>query len=652
MMKTGLNEQTSVGRCGAYRRDADHANVVQLTTCVARDMDFHAVHGGRIRWLGGPALPDSHRRTSLGRSWTGRVYRYEWDAGGFDAYLKTTLPGPMFVPQGKEFHWRWAVDNGVPSARALPDGREFVCAWTQEDLGQVVMLNNWGMPTLLVASAPIAKMKWISHEHMSLEFGAPGTRVLFVPLLDTADVSTDITPWLELIAAPPVSCREDFDVRGDTVVIQQTFEGACLAPVPPVSTFSPLQDQPDARMLTKGFMGEYRVTSGSTREMEIPMGWSKARLRATRLVDATGLSGIPDELAYAGDVTWEPGTAMDQLLALRVWAPLAEICPPSIWAKLRPQLAPPTADQLRASLELFTEPASGRQWAKEAQLFGGAGDVAYDSDWYNGFELSGMWRAANCADLAIAKPAQALVAAAKGERDLLTSYFTIFHDWELGAAWGDARASGWNTDCSHNGLEGLLAQSEMCRAEGDATGADFAFYLAAKTASALMAAEWLVDYQCAVGFARQDGGLTVSAERGAQDGEMLTFGMDGIYTARGVCPQSAASKNPYALAGNFPEFCTLQKQYGRQRRYREIVALWEHDFPDRYSDWHAFYAAGNPYAQEARVQAAVMYHLAPEIAFRLWALDEDPDAVEKRFSTPLNLAEQLWCRAGARLEEM
>jgi hypothetical protein len=159
-----------------------------------------------------------------------------------------------------------------------------------------------------------------------------------------------------------------------------------------------------------------------------------------------------------------------------------------------------------------------------------------------------------------------------------------------------------------------------------------------------------VDYQCAVGFARREGGLTLSTEGGTRAATTLTFGMDGIYTARGVSPQTAASKNPYALAGNFPAFCALQKQHGRRERYREIVALWERDFPARYADWHAFYASGNPYAQEARVQAAVMYHLAPEVAFRLWTLDEAPDAVERRFRTPLNLAEQLWCRAGALLE--
>ena len=54
--------------------------------------------------------------------------------------------------------------------------------------------------------------------------------------------------------------------------------------------------------------------------------------------------------------------------------------------------------------------------------------------------------------------------------------------------------------------------------------------------------------------------------------------------------------------------------------------------------------------QEARTQAAVMYHLAPDVGLRLWVLGQDGREVEALFKTPLNLAEQLWCRSGAMLE--
>jgi hypothetical protein len=92
-------------------------------------------------------------------------------------------------------------------------------------------------------------------------------------------------------------------------------------------------------------------------------------------------------------------------------------------------------------------------------------------------------------------------------------------------------------------------------------------------------------------------------------------------------------------------------------RYREIAATWRQRHPHRYADWVKFYCGvSDPtldlsamHSQEARVQAAVMYHLAPDVCFRLWTLGEDPDAVETLFQTPLNLAEQILCRSGMTL---
>ena len=662
-MTPGLDETRAVGRCGGYHPWADHANAIQLATCVARDLDLHAVTADHSRrWLGGPVLPLDHSRTHLGSGWTGRAYRYAWADGGFDVHLRSTLPGPLFIVDGTKLHWRWAVDNGVPRARSLPGGKPFLCAWSNADVGPVVLLENWGVPTLVVASTPIRNLHWVSHENLTLEFDEPGTSVIFVPLLDAADVPTDVGPWLDLVAAPPVGCREEFEVRESTVVTRQHFvsptgEPTRVAPIPAVTTFSPLQNFPASRRLITGLLGPYRIVDGASVESEIAMDWARAAPDGGQAVPDDNLSPIPAELAYAGDVTWEPGTPMDQLLALRVWAPLAGICPPRIWDDVVPQLTPPTADALRESLAVITEPVSGLRWAKEARLFEVAGDVAYDSDWYNGFELSGLGRAVNCADARIAEPARTLAAEAKPERALLTNYFQIFHDWELGAAWTDPRGTGWNVDCSHNGLEGLLAESSLRESEGDTAGADFVFYLAAKTASALLAAEHLGDHQLGIGF--RHGGEPLGPAAQLEDRAALwaeseiVVGMEGFHLARGVVAQTTAARNPYFLAGNFPEFCVLQRTHGRMERYREIARTWADLHPARYEDWACFYCgdrldpdASAMHSQEDRVQAAVMYHLAPDVAFRLWVLGENGADVEARFRTPLNLVEQLWCRSG------
>ena len=673
-MNPGLNETTSIGRVGAYRPRADHANSIQLTTCVARETDFEAIHRGGIIHLGGPWLPLEYQRMHLGSSWTGRGYRYSWGDDGFDLYLKSTLPGALFVTHRETLSFRFAMDNGVPKGTAIETGETFLAAWSQFHTGRVLLLDNWGIPTLIVSSIPVVSQKWTSHDCLDLTFAAPQARVLFVPLLRREDApqnAQEAAVWIQLAEHPPLSANEEFSIEGAGVIIRQTFSGLdgetpVLSPLPPASHFSPLETRPTARTLVHGFFGPYQVVEGNSHETRIPLDWTRVRMEPRKTVQDVDLNSIPHELAYAGDVTWEPGTALDQLLSLRIWAPLAAICPPRLWENLRPQLTPPTADKLRESLTIIREPVSGRSWSKEAKLFEVAGDICYDSDWYNGFELSGIWRATQCADEEIAAKAKVLAANAVKERELLANYFTIFHDWELGAAWSSPRGQGWNCDCSHNGLEGILAESHLRRSEGNAAGADFLLYLAAKTASTLMAAEHMIDYQVDIGYVRNGSpcNFVVEPDGSADPTEWLhgtpggepTFGMDGIFSGQGASAQCARSKNPYILAPHFPEFNALQKRYGFHERYQLVIEDWAARFQKRYEDWIVFYCGVNPeldlsamHSQEARVQASVMYHLAPEVCFRLWTLGQPSEEIEKLFRTPLNLAEQLLCRADVQL---
>jgi len=675
-MKPGLNETTSIGRVGAYRPWADTANAIQLATCVARDVDFETVHGHRVFHLGGPVLPLAHSRRHLSSGWTGRAYAYSWEDGGFDAYLTSTLPGPLFIPHGREFHFRFALNNGAPSLRSLDTGVQAHASWTNRGMGRLVLVENWGVPTLLVSSSPMTELRWVSHNFLDIQFEQERANLLFVPLLKMEDVPSDpeaIAAWLRLAEKPPVRCHESYEVSPEKVATRQQFfttDGTAthLSPLPAIPSFSPLQSQPPHRRLLHGLYGPYSVTEGDHAEYEIDMRWAASRPEPSRKVAPEGLAPIPSELAYAGDVTWEPGTPMDQLLSLRIWAPLAGVVPESVWEKLRPQLTPPSAEAFRASLAHITEPVGGRTWAKEGKLFEVAGDISYDSDWYNGFELSGLGRAANCADPAIAGPAKALAKEIRHERAALLAFFEIFHDWELGAAWSDACGGGWNTDCSHNGLEGLLAEARLREAEGDREGSDFVFYLAAKTASALLAAEWMPDYLLEISFVRSYDGTPCSFWNFGPDtptppagapfppGE-LPCGVDVLYNTSGASIKSASSKNPYFIAPHFPEFNALQRAHGRMDRYRATAETWKEHHTHRYTDWIKFYCGvSDPsldtsamHSQEARVQAAVMYHLAPDVCFRLWTLGEDPDSIEALFQTPLNLAEQILCRSGMRL---
>ncbi len=660
--KLGLHSGNTAGRWGAYRPWADHTNAVQLATCLARDTDLLATENEALRLLGGPVLPLSHVRTHLGYDWTGNAYRYTWDGDGLDVYLKTTLPGPLFIPHGTTFHFRWAIDDGVPEAQSLPDGKPFRCAWTNDAPGQVVLLRNWTVPTLLVTSEPIVRMCWVSHEHMDLDFAGDRVRVLLVPLRHGAEAALtaeDCALWRHVVEAPPVACEETYEVTDSppSVRLRQEFTSvgggpSTVAPLPALWTFcadhNNLIDLPAGRQLIRGHLGPYRVLPGSCWEATIRMDWAQAPLQATRPVSPTGLAGVPADLAFGGDDTWEPGTPMDQLLALRVWAPLADICPPERWAQLAPRLQVPQPEAFRNSLRILAEPHKQMQWAKEARLFFAAGDVAYDSEWYNGLELSGLWRATQCADRRIAEAALRLARECQPERRLLLNYFVVSQDWELGSYCTDARGVLWNLDGIHNGLEGLLAEAALAGAEQDSQTRELCLYLAARTAVSLMAAEWYADYAREIHFFRPHR----PENQFSADPATPTFGTRTIFLNLGACVESPRTADPYILAGQFPEFCRLQRGYGRVDRYREMAARWAAEHPERYRHWNTWCrppSANAPGQEAAPVsQAAVFFVLAPEVCWRLWTLGESPDAIEARYSM-MHLAEQLLCRAAVQI---
>lgn len=689
-MRVGLSEKTAVGRAGQYRAGLTTETLL-LTTCVARGHEFFT-HGDPMSPLLAVELPLSCRRTHHSSSWTGRCFRYDWsaadaagwqDSRGLNLHLNWTLPGPLFTDFGRTLRLRFAFGNAPAFVNDLEKGGRYF-DFVHTNMGRMLYLEGGRRPGLLVCSQPIAKLEIVSHEHLTLTFRRPA-QVLWTPLIDTTDVPRTPArrrPWLDLIAAPPLYCHEAYDIRGDRLSFEQRFtapRGSSaprprVAPLPPLNVLlgadGRLQTLPRHQVLCKGLLGPYALARGAKTRFSVDLAWTRAAVLQAKPVGGK-LQPIPTELAYAGDVSWIPGTPMDQLISLRVWAPLAGIMPAAMWRKLRTQLMPPTAAELRQSLAYLTEPGCGRRWAKDAKLFDERGDVSYDSDWYNGFTLSGLQRAVVCPDEAISARATALMRGARRERALLQDYLSIFHDWALSCSWTDPRGETWNLDCSHNGLEGLLAESRMRSLEGDAAGAEESLYLIGKMSVALLAAYALADWCRAVGFVHHDDCAPAGERAGSGLGSMapnlnpgdLPRGFDGPHLGlndlreyRGAVINGPATKNPYALAGNFPEWNYLLRRHGPLNRLQQVARVWSKKYARRYRDWSFFYIGkrvGKGVAslhQEERIQAAVMYHLAPDVALRLWTLRQPGAAVEKLFRTPLNLAEQLWCRSGATID--
>jgi hypothetical protein len=642
--RSGLEECKAVGRVARYREWAC-TDEAQLATIVRRG-DNYFTAGPRGYPLLSLELPESYTRHRRSRSWTGETLDYEWDGDGVSVEARTTLPGPLFRPRKRTLRFRWAFKNAPAFMTDLESGRKARCGM-ENISGRIFLCDSGRMPSLVVLSKP-ASLQVISHEHWTLNFESDGGTCLWIPLLEANDAPTQadiISRLLMLVESPPLSCSESYCVTGNVVELRQTFPGSKLAPLPPVpallGSLGNLQKLPQATVLLKTLIGPYSVVDGDHWTGSIELGWTKAKLEPTREVRGP-LSPIPHELAYAGDVTWEPGTPMDQCLALRLFAPLAGVLPDSIWEEVRPQLTPPTPAALKASLTTIVEPTTKRKWSKEAKLFEHNSDVSYDSDWYTGLTLSCLYAAMCCRDPRVAQLARETAAACKAERENMAAYFEIFHDWALFASWSDPRGELFNVDCAHNGMEGVLAEAGMRELEGDAAGRDRMLYLAGKMAVAFVAMFELPEWCRITSFVLNE--------------EASPLGVYAMYETSGIGVDSHAGKTAYSLAGNFPAYCALLKKHGPMEKLRRLAEAYNTQHPERYDDWAKFYTgidadtALTSLQQEERVQAAVFYHLSMDVSLRLWVLDEDADQVEARFKKPLNLVEQVWCRAAARLK--
>jgi hypothetical protein len=654
---------------GAYR-DGAADEALALATCAWRGFEFSTL-GLPARPLFAPELPAEHSVRHVRRTWTGRTVEYRWRGGGLDIEARTSLPGPLLRARGRTLRLRWCSGAEPGTADDLVDGTRFDSHGLADARGHRLWLaNSTVMPVVIAASAPVRRIRVISHMHWEVEFAKPGGALLIAPLLRESDIPRTRERqalWLELATRPPLIAQERFRERDGGVEIECRFPGSRLAPVPAAAALldgsSGLLAGAQGVDLLATWCGPFRVAKGSISRLRVATGWMDARWEAGRIASDAD-AGIPEELAYAGDANWEPGTAMDQLLSLRTWAPMLAATAPALRERLTAQLAPPSATELRAGVETIVEPASGRPWARLRQMWDHVGDACYDIDWYNGLALSGLERATACAVPAIASAASKTARACRTERAALAEYFAVFHDWTWCSAWTDPRGWLWNADCAHNGLEGLLAESRLRASEGDAAGSARMRYLAARSAISLAAAlvlpHWALTLReqqvrpeaCALrlgGMETWSGGSSVVAVTPEE-----TIGTQAFVSWRELTIATVTTRNPYPLAGNFPEWNALLAAHGPGGFATRLRDAWERQ-PERCRDWIGFYigddwqerrARGN---QEARVQASVFYHLAPEIAFRRFVLGETPEVIAGRFATPLNLAEQLLLRGAFRL---
>lgn len=661
----GLDGSQAIGGSGRYRALAGD-DVIAMHTCVWRGHEITTL-SGTPRAMVVPELGDTFQVTVADRDWTGKRVSYRWKGGGLDVDLHTTLPGPLFRARGKSLRLRFPSGAEPGRLENLLGGKDLTFRGGKVTAKDRLWILHTGLGRIILAtSAPLREIRIVSHMHWDLIFAQAGGAALIVPLLDEADIPRDATRqklWLRLAERPPLSTSERFREHGDRLEIEARFPRADLAPVPAFMALLGGQGDlcrgPTATTLCSGWDGPYAVANGSTWRASIAMAWTRTRLVGDREADGD-LDPIPEELAYAGDANWEPGTCMDQFLSLRTWAPLLGAAPADLRRRLAKQLAVPTPASLRRGVEIIREPSRGQSWGRLRQMWDHNGDACYDVDWYNGFVLSGLERSVRCADPTIARAAARTAAACRPERNALVDYFTVFHDWALCSAWSDPRGWMWNADCCHNGLEGILGEARLRADEGRTREAAFLRYLCARTAVSLLAAQklpvWHEGLTATAGMHLDIRTRRMRTWSDASDGGGDLLATQAITSWRDRSWCTTTTRNPYLAAGNFPEWAACLRQHAGADWLAAVRQAWNAD-SERHRDWLRYYLGDDWEArrakgdQEARIQAAVFYHLAPEVCFRRFALGEAAPDIEARFQTTLNLAEQLLLRGGFALAE-
>ncbi len=658
----GLDGNTSVGSCGQYRRGIEE-DILTLNTVVWR-AGWFSLPGQTPQLLFNFDVPDKFCVEQFERSWTGKTLRYQWTGGGFDLDLRTTLPGPLFSLNNKALTLRFNYSHEPRKAENLETGestglRGGTCR------GQFWLLDLKPHPLLLVANKPVAQISVVSHRHWTFEFEEEGARMFVLPLLDPRDAPRDAerqSLWRALVDHPPRRCAETFGFGDDERLrIVQNYPGAAVSPRSPLlenllGRSQAVEGSPGTALL-KTWFGPYAVTRGDQVETALACDWLAYAAVPSR--DPAGeLQDLPEPLAFPGDDTWDMKNVGDRLMAWRLWAPHLPLLDERRKRELLNRLDIPTDEEWRRDLRYETETVNNRQWARHQDLWEGVGDAAYDYDWYNGLTLSGLAKACECAEPAVAEPARRLAEQCRDVREALLAYLEIYQDWRLGMAWSDTFGTLWNLDCAHNGFEGLLGESRLREQEGDEPGARHVAYLACKTGIHFLASWHLPDWLREQGF--QIGDIPLDEQ---------SLGIKGAYPHIRFAFYHPAVRNPYPLPRRNPQYSALLHFYGPREKLRALLDTWEQEYPVRYRNWRDVYLNParehlaiyhrcaieinpDPYGVESGDQGISMHHIQPEILLRTLVFEEDPGAVEARYGSPLILPEQLLLRAGYRLEKI
>ncbi len=619
------------GRFGQFMEGYRYRKLGYLTL-ISDGADVYSISMGRNVSLGRPNLPPAYSYAeSFG--WTGARKVWRWGADSLVVHESLLAPGFLYESSSSAFRWAWEEKSKARGfvlplaggARYFGEGEPYKA----ELHGPLAA--NWLLMTFNGSGAPVdcpllfvfekspTVMQVTTHEFIDLRFDGPAGKIVILPLYGVRKydftlsaawrkaVPDEVTAACNGLAARcahyPVDCRVRYHLDGDSLRVREafsfiSFEGATQPRLAPIAPFVRLaqQDGYPVGMSGKLVEGGYPTHYG-------PLDWVEGEVAEYCLplcpyVDKTvmpvALSGVPGQqkvekrlaeylaapnLLWPGDEDYHPDDLMDTLHNLRLLAWAAWSLPSKQRGLALEELARPGLERVaQTPFYRYIDPVAGRSYLRDSTVFAVRGPVSYDADWYNGFELAGVWAWRQFGDRAegldLARRHWALWT---GLRD----YYEIYHDWAVCASLSDPRGNLLDFDCMRNGWCGLIAYARLARELGETDLYERTMFLVSRMQLAHYA-QWSLGgylYDQAATYAPDSGTGLLAWPRADI---LCVEALDSYGPHQIMLPDD---DSPYCLSANIPEHALFLEDFGLTPRLHHLV----YDLVPKYqSGWNTF----------------------------------------------------------------
>jgi len=625
------------GRFGAFGESYRYRKLGYLSL-ITDGPDVYSITMGDNLHLGRPVLPGSYSYEEK-YTWAGAERSYSFtsadgEKGLLKIYESLLAPGFLYWTSEPVFRWSWLEQQTgqhfilplASGAEHRGEGERYIAARDGE-LAEPWLLVSFACsryafdcPVLFLFERRPAEIEVITHEFLDIRFSGPAGKIILMPLFGVGKIEnakaaawTETVPgevvracslWRKRLEHYPVACCEEyiFNSSGELEVKDSyqfvSFENAeshPFAPIPPFVRMAQKEGYPvtiEGELVEAAYPTHYGVldyVQGSELSYRIPAcDYVDKTLAPVRVKGVQGISRIEEALeaylhkpiwTWPGDHDYAPDDVMDTMHNLRLLAWATWSLPEPKRKKALKELAEPGVDRVREELYFyFEDPVAGASYARDSTIFAQRGKTSYDSDWYNGFQLAGLWAYRYFGDRA---KGLGLARQHWGLWTALRNYMEIYHDWATCCSTTDPRGNLTDYDCMRNGWSGLLAYARLARDLGYQDQYRQAKFLASKTMVAHYV-QWVLQkylYELASSF-QPDRGRSLLK----YDPDELT-GVDRLetYVLHDITLPDDGS--PYNLSACIPEHGLFLTDFGLKER----VAKLTYDNLERYlPDWADF----------------------------------------------------------------